>query len=236
MTDERPLRILGLVPARGGSKGVPRKNARPIAGKSLVRRAFESGAAAGVLDRIILSTDDPAIAADAAAFGLEVPFLRPPEFARDESPMIDVALHALTTLHQQTGYAPDALLLLQPTSPLRRPEHVRAAVALLGDHDSVISVVPLPDAVPMNVLMKITSEGLLEYMLPDGVRVTRRQDAPPAYKRDGTIYLTRTSVLYKQRNFIGRRCVPLILPAEESLTIDDPAEWAEAERVLSGDR
>jgi CMP-N,N'-diacetyllegionaminic acid synthase len=226
------LKVLGLIPARGGSKGVPGKNIRPLAGKSLVQRAFECAVASGVVDRVILSSDDPEIAAAAERFGLEVPFLRPAELARDESPMIDVSIHALTVL-QQAGYVPDAVLLLQPTSPLRLPGHLREAVRLLGDNDSVCSVTPLPKDLCPHYVLKIGADGFLDYFLEDGARFTRRQDVPQAYKREGTIYLTRASVILSQRSFYGKRCVPMIIDWNESLTIDDPTEWAEAERRLS---
>lgn len=225
------MNILGLIPARSGSKGVPGKNIRPLAGKSLVQRAFESAAASGVLERIILSTDDLEIAEAAKGFGLESPFLRPPEFSHDKSPMIDVAIHALMMLKAK-GYVPDAVLTLQPTSPLRRPEQIQKAVSLLGDNDSVCSVVPLPKDLCPHYVMKISSDGYLDYFMPDGGRYTRRQDVPQAYKRDGTIYLTRTAVLLGQRTFYGQRCVPMVINLEESLNIDGPREWAEAELRL----
>jgi CMP-N-acetylneuraminic acid synthetase len=207
---------------------LPGKNVRPLGGKSLVRRAFEVARDSGVLDRIILSTDDPAIAEAAGPDGPEVPFLRPPEFAQDSSPMIDVAVHALNWLGDR-GYRPDAVLLLQPTSPLRTPEHIRRAVDLLGDNDAVCSVYPVPQHFSPHYLMKITPEGHLDHFLEDGRLYTRRQDVPRAYKREGTIFLTRTDVLLSQRSFYGRTCVPMVLDPDESLNIDDPADWAAAE-------
>lgn len=223
------MRILGLIPARGGSKGVPGKNLRPLAGKSLVERAFECAVASGVLDRVILSTDDPGIAEAARGFGLEVPFMRPATLGRDDTPMIDVAVHALESLAEQ-GYDPDAVILIQPTSPLRRPEHLRRAVELLGPHDAVCSVVALPSDLCPHYVMRIDANGFLDHFLPEGARVTRRQDAPPAYRRDGTIFLTRSRVLLHQRSFYGRRCIPMVLGEDEVLNIDEPADWAVAER------
>lgn len=225
------MRVLGLIPARGGSKGLPGKNRRPLAGRSLVQRAFECATASGLLDRVVLSTDDRAIAHAAAEYGLDAPFLRPPELARDESPMLDVAVHALTALAEQ-GYRPDALMLLQPTSPLRRPEHIREAVSLLGDNDSVCSVVALPRELCPHYLMKLTDDGRLDYFMPDGHRYTRRQDVPQAYRRDGTIYLTRTGTILERRSLYGERCVPMLIDPADSLSIDNPAEWIEAELRL----
>jgi len=226
------MRVLGLIPARGGSKGVPGKNIRPLAGKSLIQRAFECAAASGVLDRIVLSTDHPAIAEAARAYGLDDCILRPAELARDESPMIDVAVHALKAL-EATSYTPDAVLLLQPTSPLRRAAHLREAVRLLGEHDAVCSVAPLPKELCPHFVMRITAEGYLDHFMPDGALFTRRQDVPTAYKRDGTVYLTRVPVILEQRSFYGRKCVPMMVPPDESLSIDTPAQWEDAERRLS---
>ncbi len=226
-------RIVGLIPARGGSKGVPLKNSRPLAGRSLVERAVECGRASGVLSEILLSTDDPAIAQQGRRAGLEVPFLRPAEIARDDTPMIDVALHAVDWLAAQ-GREPDVVLLLQPTSPLRAPEHLRRAVALLGDNDAVCSVIPLPKDMCPDYVMRITETGFLDHFLTDGPRYTRRQDVRQAYKRDGTVFLTRVSVLRQHRDFYGSRCVPLVLQPSESLSIDSPDQWDLAERLLGG--
>lgn len=226
------MTILGLIPARRGSKGVPYKNLEPLAGKSLVRRAVECARDAGVCDRVVLSTEDAAIAAEGRAAGAEVPFERPASLASDETPMMDVVLHALDTL-RQAGYEPDAVMLLQPTSPLRRPEHLRRAVELLADNDSVCSVVPLPREHCPLFVMRIEG-GYLDFFLPDGAKFTRRQDVPQAYRRDGTVYLARTSLIRERRTLYGDRCVPMILDAAESLTIDAPEHWRAAEAVLGG--
>jgi CMP-N-acetylneuraminic acid synthetase len=198
----------------------------------LIERAFECGVKSRLLDRIILSTDDPAIRKAAEDFGLEAPFLRPKEFARDDSPMIDVAVHALTAL-DEAGYRPDALLLLQPTSPFRKPEHIREAIRRLDGNDSVCSVHPVPQTFSPHYLMKIGADGYLDFCMPDGASYGRRQDVPLACKRDGTIFLTRTEVLLRQRSFYGRRCIPMIMQPEESLNIDTAKDWAAAERLLS---
>lgn len=226
------MKILGLIPARGGSQGVARKNITPLAGKSLVQRAFEVATESGELDRIILSTDDDEIAELGRRIGVEVPFLRPSELALDDTPMIDVALHALTFLNKQ-DYQPDALLLLQPTAALRRAVHIRVALRLLADNDSVCTVVPLPKDVCPHFVMKIGSDGFLRHFMPDGPRYTRRQEVPQAYQRDGTIYLTKTKTLVEQRSFYGERCQPLVIDPSHSLNIDEPADWFAAEQRFS---
>jgi len=227
------LNILGLIPARGGSKGVPRKNIRPLAGKSLIARTFETAMASGVFTRIVLSTDDAEIAAHAKEVGVEVPFMRPTAFASDASPMMDVAKHALESLRVATGYVPDAVMLLQPTSPLRKKEHIQKAVELLGENDSVCSVIALPKTLCPHYVMKFSPEGYLQYFLPDGARYTRRQDVPQAYTREGTIFFTRTSVILQKNSFYGDTCIPLLLDPAESLSIDTLEDWAKAERALT---
>ncbi len=227
------MKVLGLIPARGGSKGVPGKNVRPLLGRSLIERAFESARASGVLDRIVLSTDDAAAAGEARRIGLEVPFLRPTEFAGDTSPMIDVAIHALRTL-AEGGYAADVLVLLQPTSPLRTAEHIRRALAMLEGHDAVCTVVPVPKDLCPHYLMKVGDDGFLTYFMPDGPRYTRRQDVPQAYRRDGTLFVTRAPVILEQRSFYGSRCAPFLLSRDESMNIDTPQDWTEAEQRLAG--
>jgi CMP-N,N'-diacetyllegionaminic acid synthase len=226
------VKVLGLIPARGGSKHVPNKNIRPLAGKSLIQRAFEGAVESGVVDRVILSTDSQQIAEVASDFGLQVPFLRPAELAGDETPMIDVALHALAVL-EEDGYTADVLLLLQPTSPFRRPEHIEEAARLIEMGDSVCSVTPLPKAWCPHYTMKITPEGYIDHFMPDGSRYTRRQDVPQAYARDGSIFMTRVTVLRSRRRFYGDRCLPIIIPFEETLNIDEPGDWEEAERRLA---
>jgi N-acylneuraminate cytidylyltransferase len=229
------MKVLGLITARGGSKGLPGKNLKTLQGQSLLERTFRCANGAGVLDRIILSTDSPEIAAQGAQLGIETPFLRPAEFAADNSPTIAVVLHALDFL-ASTGYEPDAVMVLQPTSPFRRPEYIREAVEILRenpDADAVCGVVPIPKEMCPHYVMKITDEGHLDNFLPEGKQYTRRQDVPQAYKRDGTLYLTRTSVLREQRNLYGQSCVPIIVEPAASLTIDTLEDWEEAERRLA---
>jgi CMP-N-acetylneuraminic acid synthetase len=145
--------------------------------------------------------------------------------------MIDVALHALEEL-EKTGYRPDALMILQPTSPLRTPEHIRHSIELLGDNDSVCSVVAVPKGVNPFTLMKAGPDGYLDFVIPEAADITRRQDLPVTYRRDGTIFLTRVSILTGQESFYGKRCVPYQLEPGEALNIDTPEDWRKAEEIL----
>jgi len=225
--------VLGLVPARGGSKGVPRKNLRPLAGRPLLAYTAAAASASGVCDRVVLSTDDQEIADVGRNAGLEVPFLRPVELATDETPMLPVVTHALDELGRG-GWRPDIVLVLQPTSPLRTPDHLRQAVGRLEETraDSVVTVVELPRHLSPDYVMRI-DEGRLKPFLADGARVTRRQDARPAYVRDGTVYACWRQTIERFGNIYGDDCRPLLVDPRESLSIDSVDDWNEAERRLA---
>jgi CMP-N-acetylneuraminic acid synthetase len=226
-------RVLAIVPARGGSKGVPGKNVRKLAGRTLLDYAALAARDSGVIDRIVLSTDSAEIADAGKRAGLEVPFMRPSNLAQDDTPMLPVIQHAVEALTAD-GWTTDVIVLLQPTSPLRRPSHVRDAVTMLKETmaDSVVSVVELPRHLSPDYVMRI-EDGVLRPFLAEGANVTRRQDARPAYSREGTVYVCWRDTLEKWGNIYGERCQPLILDAADSLSIDSPADWSEAERRLA---
>jgi CMP-N-acetylneuraminic acid synthetase len=222
--------VLGLVPARGGSKGVPDKNVRPFAGKSLLQLVAETAAASGIIDRLVLSTESPAIAEAGRRCGMDVPFMRPPELATDTAAMLPVIEHAVTEVGRG-GWTADIVVLLQPTAPLRRPAHIRDAVHLLttSNADAVASVMEVPKHLSPDYVMRIDNGRLIPF-LPEGARITRRQDARPAFVRDGTVYAFWTRTLLDTHSIYGRDCRPLVIAPEDSLTIDSQADWDEAER------
>ena len=227
--------MLGLVPARGGSKGIPDKNVNllPLAGRSLLDYVATAAKGSGIVHRIVLSTDSERIAAEGARVGLEVPFLRPAELARDDSPMLPVIEHAVEWL-ERNGWSPEIIVLLQPTSPLRTPAHIRHAVHQLraSGADSVVSVVELPKHLSPDYVMRIDGGRLLPF-LPEGTGITRRQDARPAFARDGTVYAFWRRTLREWRTIYGETCSPLVIPAAESITLDTLDDWEEAGRRLS---
>lgn len=225
------MKVLGLIPARGGSKEVPRKNLRSVAGKSLLQRAIECGHEARVLDRLVVSTDDDEIEREALALGAEVPFRRPPVLATDEASMVDVVLHAVEAL-ARLGYSPAAVAILQPTSPLRRPEHIHAAIRALGQEDAVCSVSLVPPHLSPHYVMRVDEDGHLRHFLDEGGQVIRRQDAPTAYWRNGLIYLVRVEALLETRSLYGRRCIPLSTDVGDALTVDSEADLLEATNTL----
>jgi CMP-N,N'-diacetyllegionaminic acid synthase len=225
--------VLGLVPARGGSKGVPGKNIKLLAGRPLLEYTARAASESGVLDRLVLSTDSEEIALVGRNAGLEVPFMRPAALAADDTPMLSVIRHALDTLDEQ-GWRADILVLLQPTSPLRRSQHIRAAVRMLQESgaDSVVTVAELPRHLSPDYVMKI-ADGRLEPFLAEGARVTRRQDARPAYWRDGTVYACWRRTIERFNSLYGEDCRPLVIDAAEALSIDSAADWDAADRLLS---
>ena len=225
--------VLGLVPARAGSKGVPGKNIRPLAGRPLLAYTADAATASGVCDRVVLSTDAAEIADCGRTLGLDVPFLRPAALAQDETPMLAVVEHALDEL-ARAGWQPDIVVLLQPTSPLRTPRHIAAAVDLLrrSGADSVVTVVQLSPHLSPDYVMRI-DDGRLRPFLAEGAGVVRRQDARAAYVRDGTVYAFLTETVRRSGTIYGDDCRPLLIDPAESLSIDTEADWAAAERALA---
>jgi CMP-N-acetylneuraminic acid synthetase len=159
--------------------------------------------------------------------------MRPAAISADDTPMLAVIEHAVGEL-AAGGWTPEIIVLLQPTSPLRRPEHIRRAVTMLRDTgaDSVVTVVELPRHLSPDYVMRIERDRLVPF-LPEGATVTRRQDARPAYSRDGTVYAFRRSTLERCRSIYGDDSRPLVIDQRESLSIDSQADWDAAERILA---
>jgi CMP-N-acetylneuraminic acid synthetase len=199
----------------------------------LLEYTVRAAEASGVIDRLVLSTDSQEIADVGRRVGLEVPFLRPSALAADDTPMLPVVQHALHALAAD-GWPADIVVLLQPTSPLRRGEHIRDAVTLLRESgaDSVVTVVEVPRHLSPDYVMRI-EDGRLRPFLPEGARLTRRQDARPAYSRDGTVYACWVRTIERTGGIYGDDCRPLLIEAEDSLSIDSPADWDAAERMLA---
>ena len=231
--------IVAVVFARGGSKGVPRKNIRLLGGKPLIAYTIEAAKNAGVFDRIVLSTDDQEIAAVGKSYGVEMPFLRPLELAQDHTPTLPVIQHAVSWLHDNEAYEPDAVMLLQPTAPLRTAQHIQEAVELFegSGADSVVSVVQIPPHYSPFWAVVADETGWGRLFLGDPIRrrVSRRQDFPhPAYSHNGAIYLFRTSALFhpEEPSLYGERVKIYPMDARSSVNIDGPEDWEQAERAL----
>ncbi|HEV2560412.1 MAG TPA: acylneuraminate cytidylyltransferase family protein [Microvirga sp.] len=225
--------ILGLIPARGGSKGVPGKNIRPMCSRPLLAWTVDAARRSGVIGRILLSTDTQEIADVGRLEGCDVPFLRPPEISDDATPMHAVIEHALKWT-QTEGRVPDIIVLLQPTSPLRDGSEIRAAVDLLRREncDSVISVTEIPRHHSPDFVLRLDEHGSLKPFNPQGL-ATRRQDARPAFARDGSVYAFWRRTFEEQHGIYGRDCRPVMVEPERSLSIDTLEDFAEAERRLT---
>jgi CMP-N-acetylneuraminic acid synthetase len=227
-------RILAVIPARGGSKGVPRKNVRMVGSKPLI--AYTITAAAALKDqfhRLIVSTDDNEIAEIALKYGAEVPFMRPAELAGDKVPMVPVLQHAVLAIEEMDQIALDWVLLLQPTCPFRAPEDIQAALglALAGGCDSVISVVRVLAYHPI-LMKKIENDRLLPFAIEE-IEGTRRQDySPPAYMRNGCIYLTRRDTLIQTNSIWGKVIRPYIMPEDRSVNVDSELDMKLVEMLL----
>jgi CMP-N,N'-diacetyllegionaminic acid synthase len=216
------LKFVGIIPARGGSKGIPRKNIVHVAGKPLIQYTIDEALNAGYLDTVIVSTDCPEIADISVACGAEVPFLRPPHISSDEAKTIDVILHALQHLKEK-GRSYDAVVLLQPTQPLRKSHHIDEAIKLFasGQCESVVSVCPVSEH---PVLMRtIGPSGKLVSVL-GGTSAVRRQDFLPVYKVNGVLYINRIDDDLNKNTSLNDNKMPYFMETQDSIDIDTPED------------
>lgn len=221
------MKVLGLIPARGGSKGVPRKNVREIAGKPLIAWTIEAALAARRLAAIVVSTEDDEIADTARRWGADVPFVRPAQLAADESPGIDPVLHALETL---PGF--DAVLLLQPTSPLRTAQDIDGILHLASERGAPTAISVRPVADHPAWMYRLSASGALDSFAPD-LASRRRQDLEPLVIPNGALYFGRRATLFQQRAFSGPGTLGYAMPASRSLDIDTAEDWHAAEDALA---
>jgi CMP-N,N'-diacetyllegionaminic acid synthase len=221
---------VGLIPARGGSKGIPRKNIKPLAGKPLIAWTIEAALRSQRLDRVVVSTEDEEIADVARRHGADVPFMRPAALAQDATPGVEPALHALSQIPEC-----DALVLLQCTSPLRTSADVDESIALAErlDAPSVVSVTAPRDHPYW--MFNLRERGRLEPLM-DVPEVASRQDLPPVYAMNGAIYFARAAWLRSTKTFVTRESVGYVMPADRSVDLDTPVDWTLAELMLGAPR
>ena len=227
------MRVLGLIPARGGSKGVPRKNIRLLNGKPLLAYTAEAARQAKTLSRTILSTEDEEIAGIGKFYGLDVPFMRPLELAQDTTPSLEVVRHTLLTL-KDAGENFDAVCLLQPTNPLRRAEDIDACVGLFieSNADSVISVLPVPHEYNPRWVFWQNGEGRMSLSTGDTEIIPRRQDLPPAFHRDGSVYVSRSEIIIDRQSLYGEKILGYEMLPEFSANIDTEEDWMAVEKRI----
>ena len=224
--------LLILVPARAGSKGLPGKNLKSLGGLPLLAWTALTIAASGVSARSILTTEDAAIAAVGRSHGLETPFLRPADLASDTATMVAVVEHAVGWMEREGGFAPSAIMLLQPTCPFRKPERIRQALDLLAlpGTEGVIGVKGIDRS--LSVVYQEGPDGALAPLAPWDER-TRRQDVRPLLTPNGTLYLTTRESLVRHRRLFPPQLRGLVTDHIESIDIDTPEDWALAEAVVA---
>ncbi|MEK7641166.1 MAG: acylneuraminate cytidylyltransferase family protein [Patescibacteria group bacterium] len=229
------LEVLAIVPARGGSKSIPKKNIIDLSGKPLISYALAAIKNSKSVNRVIVSTDDQEIAGVAKKYGAEVPFLRPAELATDTAPTMPVLRHVLDQLKQSEGYEPSWVLLVQPTSPFIKTEEIDAAIELIkknSEADSVTSVIEVPNNFhPINSRL-ITEDGWLQFVDPvERAKYNQRQSKPRRYAI-GNLWVFTLEVIQKKDIPIGDRCLPLVITSMSAFDIDTLEDLEIAEALL----
>ena len=221
------MSILAIIPARGGSKGIPRKNIKPLASKPLIGWTIEAAKQSSCLDRIIVSTEDEEIASVARNLGADVPFMRPAELAADDTPGIAPVLHAISQL---TDY--DWVLLLQPTSPLRSAEDIDGIWQFCQERGALSAVSVCEVEKHPYWMYQFNAAQRLEPFIKGRPDVTRRQDLLSAYALNGALYLAKTDWLLQRQDFIGPETLGYVMPPERSVDLDTPQDWRWVEFLI----
>ena len=218
--------MLAIIPARGGSKGVPRKNIKMFAGKPLIAWTIEAALTSAFIDRTVVSTEDAEIAKVARKWGAEV-IDRPMELAQDETLITPVLEHVVTTLEEKEGYRPDFVVLLNPTSPLRSKDHIDVGIRpfIWSNHDSSVSVTP-------GVVCLWEVRDGKAWANYDYGNKPRRQDASISFSENGAVYIVRTDFLMKEHRLIGGTISLFAIPPFNALDIDTPMDFKVAEMVM----
>lgn len=224
------MKILGIIPARGGSKGVPGKNIKLLLDKPLIAYTIEQAKVSQMLDKVILSTDDLKIAEVAIEYALDVPFMRPDALAQDSSGSLGVVQHALNFFEAQ-GESFDAVCLLQVTSPYRPDGVIDDAIRLFIKEkpDSLVSVRKVPDEFNPHWTFEIEKDNRLKISTGEKKIIPRRQELPPAYHRDGAIYITSTDTIKNKGTLLGNDIIAFPIESPKLINIDTMDDWQEAE-------
>jgi CMP-N,N'-diacetyllegionaminic acid synthase len=211
-------KILAIIPARGGSKGIPDKNIMPICGKPLIAYTIDAGLKSKYIDEIIVSTDSHAIREVASMYGANVPFLRPEELSNDSASSIDVVLHVID-FYKNNNITFDYVVLLQPTSPLRTSQHVDASIEKLLNSNET-SLVSVCEADQSPILMRNIENDKLKEVINFQGKNLRRQDLPTFYILNGALYINSTDMLTHKKRFVCENTIPYVMDKESSVDID----------------
>lgn len=229
------VRVLGLLPARGGSKGLPRKNVRLLHGRPLVAWAAGALARSRLVDRAICSTDDEEIAESARNAGLDIPWMRPAHLATDRAMVVEVIMHALQQLNNDGDGGYTHVALVQATSPTVTTHDIDAAIelAVQYDADTVITGCCALQHHPA-MMFSLTESGEVSWLLSAGDRMARRQDLPPVFVRTGLVYVLKAQTVMEQGSIYGKKIFALIIPEDRALTIDTERDFLLAQFMLKG--
>lgn len=228
------MKILGLIPARGGSKGVPGKNIKLLGNKPLLEYTFNSAKESTKLNKVILSSDDDLIIACAKSLGLEAPFKRPSELGLDSTPTLPVIKHALS-YYESLGEVFDAVCLLQVTYPFRKKGFIDHAIEkfISTGSDSLISVIPVPHEYNPHWVFEVSDSGFLKISTGESKLISRRQDLPKAYHRDGAIYVVKTEIIKNENSLYGQHISFLENDTRFYVNIDTERDWENAVQKLA---
>ncbi len=225
--------VLAVIPARGGSKGLERKNIKPICGKPLIAWSIEKAKKSRYLDVILVSTDDDEIADVAKDYGAYVPYKRPSEFATDHSPTSDVIRHALSYFKKNESKEFDFIVLLEPTSPLREDDDIDLMLEIITrEHYKYDSIVSVGEVIEHPSIMKRLTDGSIEPFCPSLEQTTRRQDNTPAYFPFGVAYIAKTKSYLEENTFYTKRCTYFLIKRYQNYEIDDIYSFICTENVM----
>ncbi len=227
------FKIIGVIPARGGSKSIPRKNIKILRGKPLVAYTIEEAKKSKYLTHLVVSTEDEEIKNISLKYGAEVPFLRPKELATDDALAIPTVQHTVITIEKIKNIKYDYVIMLQPTTPLRETEDIDKALAMLieADADGIISVVDVDNWHPMKMKKFDENSYLIDYQTPP-VENPPRQILPKVYMVNGAIYATKRDIFMEKNTFKGEKCLGYIMPPKRSVNIDTEIDFLIAEYYL----
>lgn len=226
------MSILGIITARGGSKSVPGKNIKLLAGKPLIAWTIEVALQSKELDRVIVSTDDENIAEVARKMGANVPFMRPVELSQDDSSHVSAILQVISFLEETEGYRPDYIMLLQPTSPFRTLEDIQKSVQLAKDYNAVAVISVCEATKHPYKTYKLNENNTLECFIPTDIKYKYRQRLPKVHEENGAIYLNQRRSLLRDRTFFPEGTIAYVMPEERSLDIDTLWDFYIADLVL----
>jgi CMP-N,N'-diacetyllegionaminic acid synthase len=227
------MKILAIIPARGGSKGVSGKNIKLLNGKPLLAYTSEIALQSKQLAEVVVSTEDEQIITVAKSLGIKVPFSRPMALAQDHTPTIDVIIHALRWYEKQNVFF-DAVCLLQVTSPFRTVDFLDKAIEkfMASGCDSLVSVQKVPHEYNPHWTFEVNAEGNLKIATGESEIIYRRQELPPAYHRDGSLYITKTKVLLEEHSLYGKSTAFIESESEFYVNIDTMQDWEKAEEMI----